>query len=346
MAIYFFLSGLGSVFTYMVALNTNVINFDEKHRGKIVGLLNACFAGSPSIFAVIYYHVIGNPSSSESFTTIMLLFAIAFGVTDIICMIFLRIYPKPLELSEHREMKTNISVEDSQSKTCCDNMKNRRNNEGTPLRDLLRNVDYYIFTLTFTFSSTVGLVYVVTLTQTTDAMNFSSHDPDVVLIVPITNALISVSIGIFSDYFRERFPRLAILIAGCVVFTVCQLIIVLLADGYAWIVLATVFCGIGIGLVWSIAPTVMSEYFSVENLGRNWGLAMFFGSLVGLGAQESFGAFYDAAKKDPGDLNCYGIECIRRGHAVVLASGIASIILGVILLIKRRNFRPNGFERF
>ncbi|XP_033728146.1 uncharacterized MFS-type transporter YhjX-like [Pecten maximus] len=346
MAIYFFLSGLGSVFTYMVALNTNVINFDEKHRGKIVGLLNAFFAGSPSIFAVIYYHVIGDPTSTESFSTMMLLFAIAFGITDVICMVFLRIYTKPTDLLEQREMRSNVSSEHEGSTTCCESMNTVKREEGTPLRDLLRNADYYIFTLMVTFASTVGLVYVVALTQTTNAMNFSSHNPEVVLIVPITNALISVSIGVFSDYYRERLPRLTILIVGCLAFVVCQVLIVLLADGYTWIVIATVFCGIGVGLIWSIAPTIMSEYFDVANLGRNWGIALFLGSLVGLGAQESFGAFYDAAKKDPSDINCYGIECIRKGHMVALASGILATILGIVLFFKRRNSGQNRFERF
>ncbi|XP_060079054.1 uncharacterized MFS-type transporter YhjX-like [Ylistrum balloti] len=345
MAIYFFLSGLGSVFTYMVALNTNVINFDEKHRGKIVGLLNAFFAGSPSVFAAIYYHVIGDPASTESFTTMMLMFAISFGITDIICMIFLRIYTKPNELMEQRELQTNISMEESSS-TCCDEVTKTRKIEGTPLRDLLRNVDFYIFTLMFTFASTVGLVYVIALTQTTDAMNFSSHDPDVVLIVPITNALISVCIGTFSDYFRDRLPRLTILIAGCISFVVCQVLVVSLADGYTWIVIATIFCGIGVGLVWSISPTIMSEFFDVADLGRNWGIALFLGSLMGLGAQESFGAFYDAAKKNPSDIYCNGIECVRRGHAVALASGIVAVILGTVLLWKRRNSNQHRFESF
>jgi hypothetical protein len=51
-------AGLGSAFTYMVALNTNIINMDKRFRGTIVGLLNAFFAGSPSVFVQIYLHVL------------------------------------------------------------------------------------------------------------------------------------------------------------------------------------------------------------------------------------------------------------------------------------------------
>lgn len=340
------------MFTYMVALNTNVINFDEKHRGKVVGLLNAFFAGSPSVFASIYYHAIGNPNSSESFATMMLMFAIAFGVTDIICMIFLRVYQKPCTLNEEIDSMNTQQCElenreDPDSKECCENPQNRKaKDEGTSLLELLRNVDFYIFTFMFTFASTVGLTFVVGLTQTTDAMGFGSHDEDVVLIVPITNALISVSVGVFSDWYKDKFPRLSILIVGCAAFVVCEILILALAEGYIWIVISTVFCGIGIGFIWSISPTIMSELFSVANLGRNWGIALFLGALVGLGGQESFGAFYDAAKKDSSDINCYGIQCIRGGHAVALGFACLAVIFGIGLVIKRRQARQHDFQRF
>ena len=83
--------GLGSVFTYMVALNTNIINFDKKHTGKVVGLLNAFFAGSPSVFATLYYHVFKD-GDHHDYPGFLLMFAISFGIADLLCIIFLRIY--------------------------------------------------------------------------------------------------------------------------------------------------------------------------------------------------------------------------------------------------------------
>ena len=86
-----FVLGLGSVFTYMVALNTNIINFDKKHTGKVVGLLNAFFAGSPSVFATLYYHVFKD-GDHHDYPGFLLMFAISFGIADLLCIIFLRIY--------------------------------------------------------------------------------------------------------------------------------------------------------------------------------------------------------------------------------------------------------------
>jgi hypothetical protein len=54
----------------MVALNTNIINMDKRFRGTIVGLLNAFFAGSPSVFATIYVKAEPKP---ENIRTIKLM---------------------------------------------------------------------------------------------------------------------------------------------------------------------------------------------------------------------------------------------------------------------------------
>ena len=75
----------------MVALNTNIINFDKKHTGKVVGLLNAFFAGSPSVFATLYYHVFKD-GDHHDYPGFLLMFAISFGIADLLCIIFLRIY--------------------------------------------------------------------------------------------------------------------------------------------------------------------------------------------------------------------------------------------------------------
>ena len=332
----------------MVALNTNVINFHEKHRGKIVSLLNAFFAGSPSIFAVIYYNVIAKTvegrDTAESFSDFMLLFAISFGAVDILCMIFLRIYKTDefdqeitveqtsgtSNVSQPTEMK-DVSAESTET-ACCNSQKHEGEKS---IIEILKDVDYHLFTWTFTAASVVGLVFNVVTTQTTGALGLSNHDEDLVVIVPVVNALVSVTIGIVSDKFKHKFPRLLILLCGCFAFTICEVFMVALGDKYVCFIFAAIFCGFGVGILWSISPTIMSEYFHVNNLGRNWGMALFLGSVVGLAVQLLFGYIYDLHVSE-GDIYCYGMVCVRGGHAIVLGFGGLSLITGTILFIKRK----------
>ena len=39
---------------YMAALVTNMANFHPKHRGKIIGTMDASFSAGPAIFASVY----------------------------------------------------------------------------------------------------------------------------------------------------------------------------------------------------------------------------------------------------------------------------------------------------
>ncbi|XP_069141778.1 uncharacterized MFS-type transporter YhjX-like [Argopecten irradians] len=366
MAFYFFLSGLGFTFTYVVALNTNVINFPAKHRGKIVGLLSSFFAGSPSIFSSLYYHVIGkdDPKSADSFSSLMLVFAVCFVIVDFLCMVFLRvnlqiepssnfIYSNDIQQKAREFSSVNKGFIDENSSTnSTQNIQNREDavtaiskshelpcQDGTiSLLKILLNVDYQLVTWVISLAGVSSWVYTIALTQTTAALGLASHDADIVLVIPIANAITSFTIGIISDHFRKRLPRLVIILAGVTAFFICQCLTVALADRYAVLVTASVFNGMGQAVVWSIAPALMSEMFSVKNLGRNWGITMLLSSLVGFASQEAFGALYDAQISVPGEVYCYGMSCIRGGQAVALGATVISMILCVILYRRRKLF--------
>ncbi|KAL3836733.1 hypothetical protein ACJMK2_022152 [Sinanodonta woodiana] len=335
MAIYFFFCGLGSVFTYMVALNTNVINFHDRHTGKVVGLLNAFFAGSPSIFATIFYAFFGSATDVEhqNLAGFMLLFAISFGGADILCIIFLRVYNDTTTQTspEHSGDLHSIEKEPSTVEVV---PLGRNTFEHLPLKKLLRNVDYHLFAWTFALASSIGLVFGNNLTVVSKSMHLDQYNDRLVLIIPISNAIISLSIGIISDYFKEKVPRLAILIFGCCEYIVSLVLCILLADKIAALYIATTIAGIGIGITWSISPTIMKEMFYIGNLGRNWGIALLVAAVLGMVSQLIYGALYDANIAKDGGNNCYGMPCIRGGFSVFLGVACISVIFGIVMKFK------------
>ncbi|KAJ8307313.1 hypothetical protein KUTeg_015397 [Tegillarca granosa] len=332
----------GSVFTYMVALNTNVINFHEKHRGKIVGLLNAFFAGSPSVFAALYYHVFSGSgiSNKDSFGNFMILFAVTFGIADVMCIIFLRIYSRsPIEQKEditvnNQELRSVAQIPSDLSSNPENNVNQK--DELSPLA-LFLNIDYQLLTWMFSFVSSVGLVFVNNLTEFGTTFKMDAYNPNLVLIIPITNAIVSVGIGVISDIFKEKVPRLFIFTSASGIFIFALILTMVFAvNSYAVLAFATTLCGIGIGLIWTMGTALMSELFSVKNMGRNWGIAIFLASIVGLEQQIAFGRIYDMNKTNPGDLYCFGIHCIQGGLGMSLGSAVISVLLGIVLIIKRR----------
>jgi MFS family permease len=332
----------------MVALNTNVINFPERHRGKIVGGLNCFFAGSPSIFSVIYYQMIQkNGEYAESFGNFMIFFAILFGIIDIICALFLRVYKKTEEVytvdpSDFRDPESNGETqmqniagnESPNEKSCCAPPTSLLI-EPKSLKEILTDLDFYLLIGMFSCASAVGLLYLNNLTVISKSVHLDGNDHNLVLIVPITNAIISVSIGFASDFFQEKIQRLVIVVLTCILYIGLSIITMLLGDNYAALCFATFLCGLGTGTIWSLTPTVMSEIFHISNLGRNWGIALLFAALVGLGGQYSFGALYDEMKTE-GELFCHGLKCVSGGLGVCVGLSVLALIFGAILMLHRR----------
>ncbi|XP_022329349.2 uncharacterized protein LOC111128162 isoform X2 [Crassostrea virginica] len=357
MAVYFMICGLGSVFTYMVALNTNVINFSDKHRGKIVGGLNCFFAGSPSVFSVVYYQLIQKAEDhADSFATFMAFFAILFAFVDIICALFLRVYKKaeeevyvvdPAQIEAAVESKDNgnlnspphvqlhdiPSPESSNVEKCCA-PKSSLTVEPKSLREIISDVDFYLLIGMFSCASSVGLVYLNNLTVISKSVHLEDKDQNLVLIIPITNGIISVTIGFASDFFQEKIQRMVIIMLSCFLYVGLSVLVMLLGDSYIALCVATFFCGLGTGIIWSLSPTVMSEMFHISNLGRNWGIALLFAALLGMAGQYSFGAIYDENKPES-ELFCYGLHCISGGMGICVGLAVMSVVFGIALMLHR-----------
>ena len=343
----FYFIGLGSVFTYMVALNTNVINFDSKYRGLIIGTLNCFFAGSPSVFSVVYYKGL---TGDHKFGDFMLMFAICFAVVDILCIIFLRLYTIQLEEetvliispekdhSEHRTLSgsndchVSYQSENSTLKTTYNDFRNVPN-EPLTLRQLLLNIDYQLFTWMFVFAASIGLTFGNNVTVIAKSLHLDQHNGSIVLIVPITAAVVSIVIGLLSDILYDKVPRMTILVGACVCFTLSQTIVLVFGNLYGFLIFGTFLCGVGISAIWSLSPAVMGEVFSLKHIGRNWGIALMIAALFGMLTQEIFGVTYDAHVPD-GEIDCFGMKCVSGGLGFSIAAGVLSVILGTIYIIK------------
>ncbi|KAK7108421.1 uncharacterized protein [Littorina saxatilis] len=97
--LYFFIAGFGAVFSYMAAMLTTVMNFSGAHRGKVVGVLDACFSGGPALMALIYgeFFIQGHDKDEQNqdLRGFYLLSAIAFAVINMVGVIFLGVYRQP-----------------------------------------------------------------------------------------------------------------------------------------------------------------------------------------------------------------------------------------------------------
>ncbi|KAK6182568.1 hypothetical protein SNE40_010222 [Patella caerulea] len=360
-AVYFYFAGFGSLFSYMSALNTNVVNFPAEHRGKVIGLLNACFTGSPSIFALLYYHVFStgdyNRVENQDFSGFMLFFAILFVVMNLLCMLFLH----DLSKLKSKELVISNSIDENSVQVSSETSINHQDGVATDtdtspiLQDeetqvetsfsrflkLVKSLDFQLLCVSFTFAAVLGLVNTNNITVITKAVGLSSYDNDIVISMPVANTILSLGIGPLSDKVKAKCPRLTFFLASCVFFTLAELVFIVFASSIGGIFIGIILVGFGIGILWTLVPTIVSELFGISDFGRNWGILLMLSGLGSLAGQAIFGKIYDSMITEPGSLYCYGTKCFLYDFIFMAVLGLISIILAAILDIRLQRRQYN-----
>ncbi|XP_033758694.1 uncharacterized protein LOC117341005 [Pecten maximus] len=336
MGIYFFLAGLGSSFTYMVALNTNLVNFNHQQRGKVMGTLNLFFAGSPFVYSLIYYHAFNghDPENLESFPHMMLLLAISFAVVNIMCILFLRMLPEDKE-----SVKSAVSYEDING-ILNDLNPIPEKDQAMSLTQLAGNCNFHALLWVFILTASVGVFVTNNLTEIATSVMLDEHNPTLVLLIPVSVMVVSIMIGVFSDRYIETFPRSSVLLIGIGSFVISQMLFLLLVDVFSILIIATILVGVGNAIMWSLGPALMTDILYIGNLGRNWGIILLVNSLVCFALQETFGILYESAITMPNELFCYGLHCLRGAFGIGLASTILSVVPALVLVIRTNSSLP------
>lgn len=353
----------------MSALGTNVRNFRDKHRAKIIGLLDACFGGSPAIFVLVYSEFYTNghveDQQNQNVAGFMLLFAIWFAIANFLCVLFLRIYPPDTENISHYVSKSGraqveecdktaigASAGDAQTYSSLDHnasinadvpdsgdLSNEpdRRSEIKKILFLFLNWKFQYLLWMFIFASVVGLAFVNNVTVVTKSVGLSEIDPVVTALIPVTGILARFTLGPLSDHIKDRFARINILLITNVIFAASQFMCIYLADRSWAFILANILSGISIGSLWTFVPAVISEYFGLPDFGRNWGIVILLAALAGIGVQAGYGMIYQSFITDPHSTNCYGLVCVKWNFVMMCGLTVCAVLLNVFLILSTRS---------
>ncbi|OWF43688.1 hypothetical protein KP79_PYT24880 [Mizuhopecten yessoensis] len=338
MGIYFFVAGkgVGTAFTYMVSMNTNLVNFTQQQRGKVMGTLNCFFSGSPFVYSLVYYHVFnGNdPDNLESFPRLMMLVAISFAVVNSLCILFLRRLPESKERANQ-----SISYEDING-IPNDLSKVLEKDVSMSTTCLAGNCNFHALLWVFTLTSSVGVFVTNNLTEIATSVRLDRHNPTLVLLIPVTTMVVSILIGVLSDKYIGTFPRSSVVLIGIGSFIISQMLFLLLADVFSLLIIATILVGIGNAIMWSLGPVLTADILYIGNLGRNWGLITLVNAIFCFALQEVFGVMYENAITTPNELFCFGLHCLRGAFGIGLTSTLLSFLPALVLFIRTKSSFP------
>ncbi|XP_046547135.1 probable transporter MCH1 [Haliotis rubra] len=337
--IYFLLFGLGAIFTYMVSMMANVNNFRPKHRGKIIGVLDASFSGGPALVALIYgtLFVNGhdhNDEDKQNLSGFYLLNALLFVAANVLGIFFLitRILP------EDEEKKSLVSSEEIP-----DELKPQKVNpeisQDITGRKLLFNFDFHFLTWSFWMCACLQLMFQTNITTYLKSFHMEGYSTVLTTLNFVAGTIAKISFGFGSDLIVHKVPRALVILTATAVQTVVLAICIYSANSLPILFIAVLGVGIPNGATWCLTPTMTSEFFGIKYFGRNWGAMMIGNAAGGVLLQKVFGAIYDNAIPIKGQTNCYGQGCFRWSFVMATVLSLCSVIFYAGLLERRWRYR-------
>ncbi|XP_041378076.1 probable transporter MCH1 [Gigantopelta aegis] len=340
--IYFFVMGFGAIFTYMASMMTNISNFSPKHRGKVIGILDASFSCGPTLVALVYGTLFTNghvhdDEQKQNLRGFYLMMALLFATANLLGILFLSQYEYD-DPEESRFAVNSDGILESSEKVKEINPNPEPVEEMTGFK-LLKSIDYQFLMWAFIICSSLQLMFQNNITTYLKSFRMEGAST---LFTTLNFAAGTVSkfvIGYLSDSIVHRVPRPAVALIAMIFQTVSLTLCIFFGNYYSVLLVSVLFVGMPNGATWCLTPTMTSEFFGVKYFGRNWGFMMLGTAFGGLILQKIFGAIYEDRIRTPGVKDCLGLGCFRYSFVMVAGLSFCAVVLYVGLLERRLQLR-------
>ncbi|VDI02489.1 Hypothetical predicted protein [Mytilus galloprovincialis] len=352
-AVYFFVAGFGAIFLYMAAMTTNSINFNPKHRGKIVGILDASFSAGPAIMALLYGKIFAaghvHDEENQNLGGFYLTTAISFAVIGIMGVSFLNSHPYG---GERQIDEISLRVNESTIAGTFEVV----NDTGPPIRNvtglkLLLRFDYHFIAWSYIFCAGLQLMFQNNIQTYLKTFDLEEYTTLFGTVNPVCGVLSKFVVGFVSDMIVKKVPRVALLLIFNIVQTITLTLCIFFSDQFVMLVAALLVIGLANGAVWCLTPTMISEFYGLKYFGRNWGATIFGNAIGGFVVQQVYGWTYDNSIRIKGATDCKaGVHCFTWSFAMAAVLSLCACIFNIGLLqyqndIKNRQSRTQNEPR-
>nr|XP_022335436.1 probable transporter MCH1 [Crassostrea virginica] len=337
--VYFFVAGFGATFFYMTPLAINMGNYHPKHRGKVVGVMDASFSAGPAIFAAIYgtMFVKGHVTDEENqdlrgFYLLNIICSVAVGA---LALIFIK------RITYDVDMEVTRIVNWDESSPILSSSEHIVQREITGLK-LLKRFDFHYLSWACFVCAGLQIMFQNNLGTYLKSYGLESYTTLFTTLNPIAAIASKFVAGFLSDAIIHWVPRSAVLLSFNLVQTVDLIVCVFFANSLTIFLITDIVIGFANGAVWCLTPTMISEFYGMNNFSRNWGFIMLGNAVGGLVFQETFGVLYDLNTATSNQ--CYGRHCFTWSFIIIAVSSFCASILNIGLLQKKMDEKKYGRE--
>ncbi|XP_060579682.1 uncharacterized protein LOC132736522 [Ruditapes philippinarum] len=326
--IYFFIAGFGAIFMYMASLTTNMNNFQPKHRGKVVGILDASFSAGPALISLLYGvlftngHV--NDEQNQNLKGFYLMSAIAFGTIGVLGIILLRSNPFEIEDITFQRMSETASDKEEHDLP-------EREGDVTGFK-LIKSVNFQFLFWAYIFCAGLQLTYQTNITAYLKSYDLEGYSTLFTTLNPVFQVVSKFLAGFLSDAIVHKVPRIVVLFAFNIFQTIVLIICIFYSNNLSVLVISLIGLGMPNGALWCLTPTMLSEFYGMKYFGRNWGTIMFGNAFGGLLFQRIYGWIYDNSIEYTGQTVCYGLHCFTWSFTMMAVLSFCSCIFNAGVL--------------
>ena len=200
---------------------------------------------------------------------------------------------------------------------------------------VLLSIDYQILFWTFIIiASTSGMVY-NNIGVVLKSYHLSKHQTLFTVVISAVGLPARFVVSVLSDWFKSTVPRSINLVLASLLNLVCHIVCLIYADSFPVLISVTILTGIVTGMIWVIAPTIVSEMFDLEHFGLNYGVCLFGYSMLLTFLQWVFGAVFDS-HSTPGTIDCTGNICTRDTMIVSSCLDMVALVTSIVLFVRTR----------
>ena len=311
-------------------------NFPGHVRGAIMGLTQSCKMLGPALFGKIYVTWF-NKGSIGSYFIFLAVLCVVMNLFSIWMLRPINSYNESDTEQTRSESYTVSFVNDNNGSSPGGWM------ERTGL-DLMKIPAFHVLSWCFFLMDALHLVVVANIT--TMAASFGHDKLAITLPIwgPIAALIAGLTVGFISDLTMKYMSRLVYVFVGNSLQTLFVILSIFWGDAFSIFMGLVLSTYINNGFVFSVIPTLFSEYFDTHHFVRNWGAVLFIDSLLSLLLGVLVGIFYENAIPDGGH-ECYGLACFRSTFLIGSVMGVlAAFLCGMMWYIEHIKARQRGYE--
>ncbi|CAH1791430.1 unnamed protein product [Owenia fusiformis] len=363
---FYFMASVGTQFIYTASGVVNCKNFDRKHTGKILGLLQAVFGISPAIFSALYggLFVQGHIEDAENqkLAEFLLMLAVLSVCINTFGVVMLETLPEvtaaydigQLELIDTNENK--IAERNTLQNVTLYNRSDEMN-ETTPIagkkisnQPIVEEMKWWQISKTPQFYSILFICIITggtggTLTNniTTLVKSAQVHINAIAFTVtiPILASIGRLIGGAVQDYISQKWPDIpksSTLLFPVTLTCISQIVLVFFNQCFAGLMSASAMAVMAFAFFYVQVYTITVDLFGMKYFAQNTGL-MTVGHAVGMVLFQKLFALNYETYSPPGSQTCYGELCTQWFFVLTSILCFFAIVLNFCLMKIERDKR-------